>query len=173
METSLRFKSDDKDLHIYVKESFVSEGNVALQLRGRLNTKTGKPGGIVQLRKKFFPEVLTSVDMGAKIDIESRDVTYSIQGKKTWELNASGLLCLDLKGGYHYHANTQDGTPKAVVELSQKVFNFTEDQDLKIKLGYNIVERRPHLQLRENNWTLNAEVKDRGKKVAWSIAYDL
>ena len=29
------------------------------------------------------------------------------------------------------------GKPRGVVELSYKVFNFTEDQDLKLKIGYN------------------------------------
>jgi hypothetical protein len=27
------------------------------------------------------------------------------------------------------------------VELSYKVFNFTEDQDLKLKIGYNVVKQ--------------------------------
>ena len=48
---------------------------------------------------------------------------------------------------------------KGKVELSQKIFNFTEDQDLKIKLGYDIARRTPYGQFRENNWTL-----DTGKK---------
>ena len=49
---------------------------------------------------------------------------------------------------------------KGKVELSQKIFNFTEDQDLKIKLGYDIARNRPYGQLRENNWTL-----DTGKRM--------
>jgi len=31
----------------------------------------------------------------------------------------------------------KQGKPRGVVELSYKVFNFTEDQDLKLKIGYN------------------------------------
>jgi hypothetical protein len=54
------------------------------------------------------------------------------------------------------------------VELSYKVFNFTEDQDLKLKIGYNVVKQKPYFQIRENNWTLNAEVNG-----GWSVNYDL
>ncbi|CAI7786233.1 unnamed protein product [Closterium sp. NIES-54] len=174
METSLRLNAEDRSLVMHAKENFVSDGNIALQVHAKLNTQTGKPSCLIQLKKKFFPEVLTSIDVGAKVDVESREVTYSIQGKKTWELTDNGLLCLDLKGAYNYQPHTQSGKPKASVELSQKVFNFTEDQDLKVKLGYNVVARKPYLQLRENNWTLNAELRETaGKRVHWSIAYDL
>eukprot|EP00270_Netrium_digitus_P020046 TRINITY_DN810_c0_g1_i1.p1 TRINITY_DN810_c0_g1~~TRINITY_DN810_c0_g1_i1.p1 ORF type:complete len:174 (-),score=30.84 TRINITY_DN810_c0_g1_i1:308-829(-) len=173
METSLRFRSDDKHLHFHAKENFVSEGHVVLQVNCKLNTSTGKPGGHLLLRKKFFPELLTNVNVGAKVDMETKEVTYSLQGKKSWELTNNGLLSLDLKAGYSYQANAQKGTPKGTVELSQKVFNFTEDQDLKIKLGYNMVSRGPYLQLRENNWTLNADLKNNAKDIRWSVAYDL
>ena len=30
---------------------------------------------------------------------------------------------------------------KAKVELCQKIFNFTEEQDLKLKLGYDLLEK--------------------------------
>ncbi len=49
------------------------------------------------------------------------------------------------------------------MELSQKVFNFTEDQDLKIRVGYDVARRQPYGQLRENNWTLDTgKEKERG-----------
>lgn len=35
----------------------------------------------------------------------------------------------------------EQGKPRGVVELSYKVFNFTEDQDLKLKVGYNAVKQ--------------------------------
>lgn len=179
METSLKLKSDDRQMQLCAKENFVTEGNVALQVRARLNVNTGKPSGTIQLRKKFFPDVLTSVDVGFKMDLESRKVTYNLQAKKTVELSSDGLTCLDLKGGYQYHmvgtGTSQQGAPepRARVEVSQKIFNFTEDQDLKVKLGYDVIEKRPYAQLRENNWTFNAELRNSGKDFAWNVAYDL
>lgn len=35
----------------------------------------------------------------------------------------------------------KQGKPRGVVELSYKVFNFTEDQDLKLKIGYNAIKQ--------------------------------
>jgi len=54
------------------------------------------------------------------------------------------------------------------VELSQKVFNFTEDQDVKVKLGYDVATRKPYGQIRENNWTLNTDFRKK-----FSLNYDL
>lgn len=175
METSLRCRSEEPDLYLHAKENFVSEGNIVLQVHGKLNTATGTPGATIQLRKKFFPpQVLTAFDVSARVELcrGAREVSYCCSGKKTWELTDNGLLALDLKGAYSFHANEKGGVPRAVVELSQKVFNFTDDQDLKLKLGINLLEKRPYVQIRENNWTLNADYKG-GSNVAWSVIYDL
>ena len=184
METCLRYNSTDKSLHLHAKENFVSEGKILLQLHGRIDTTTGRPGGRIQLRKKFVPDFLTALDVGARLELESREMSYSVQGKKAVELSDNGLLSVELKAGYVYNSNLRTGTPKGNLELSQKVFNFTDDQDLKIKLGVDLVKRRPYAQLRENNWTLNAEWRPKPgavvanggappKHVFWSISYDL
>lgn len=54
------------------------------------------------------------------------------------------------------------------MELSQKIFNFTEDQDLRLQLGYDLANKQPYGQIRENNWTLNTNFRN-----TWSISYDL
>jgi hypothetical protein len=137
-------------------------------VHGKLNTHTGKAHGVAQLKRKFYPELLTSLDVGAKFDSQFRELTYDIQGKKTLPVTDNGLLSVDLKGGYNFNPGSKQGKPRGVVELSYKVFNFTEDQDLKLKLGYNVVKQKPYFQIRENNWTLNGEVNG-----GWSIIYDL
>lgn len=175
METSLRCRSEEPNLYLHAKENFVSEGNIVLQVHGKLNTATGTPSASIQLRKKFFPpQVLTALDVAARCEVtpSARAVSYCCSGKKTWELTDNGLLALDLKGSYSFNANDKAGVPRAVVELSQKVFNFTDDQDLKLKLGVNLIQKRPYLQIRENNWTVNAELRG-GSDVAWSVIYDL
>eukprot|EP00245_Coleochaete_scutata_P003205 TRINITY_DN14621_c0_g1_i1.p1 TRINITY_DN14621_c0_g1~~TRINITY_DN14621_c0_g1_i1.p1 ORF type:complete len:172 (+),score=41.33 TRINITY_DN14621_c0_g1_i1:101-616(+) len=171
METSLRFRSDEQQLVLHGKEKFVSEGNISFQVHGRVNTKTGKPGGTMQLRKRFFPlsspELVTCLDVGAKFDLDHRELIYQIQAKKSFEITGP-LLTLDLKTGYNFNPGTRLGEPRAVVEVSQKVFNFTEDQDVKIKLGYNVVDKKPFYQIRENNWSWNGDFKGN-----WNIVYDL
>eukprot|EP00897_Mesotaenium_endlicherianum_P004183 jgi/Mesen1/3793/ME000206S02975 len=177
METSMRFKSEERQLYLHAKENFVSDGNIVLQVHGRLNTQTGSPSAIIQLRKKFFPELLTNINVGARLDVgegQSPEILYNVSSKKTIELTDNGLLALDFKAGIHYNANMKQGKPKGVVELSQKVFNFTDDQDLKIKLGYDVVNKRPYCQLRENNWTMNVDFKNNNiQNPSWSITYDL
>eukprot|EP00899_Mesostigma_viride_P015925 jgi/Mesvir1/24333/Mv11014-RA.1 len=169
METSLRFDSTEKKLGVFAKENFVSDDNVVLTISGALSTNDGRVVGRAALRKKFFPEVLTRVDVGAKYDTENEEVVYAVAAKKSFELSEDGLLSLDLKAGYDFHAGQKKGALKGFVEISQKIFNFTEDQDLKLKLSYDVFGRNLYAQIRENNWTLNTDLKNK----KWSIAYDL
>lgn len=173
METSMRFDSESRKLFLRAKEDFVGEGNVVLQVQGALCTDTGNCLGALQIRKKFFPQLLSTVDVGTRIDLASREVTYSAKGKKAFELTDNGSRTLDIKGGVYFHANSQKWKTRASVELCQKVFNFTMEQDLKLKLGCNLVTQRPYIQLRENNWTLNTDFRNGFKDFAWSVSYDL
>ncbi|BBM98873.1 hypothetical protein MPTK1_1g16860 [Marchantia polymorpha subsp. ruderalis] len=168
METSLRYGVEEKQLLLHAKENFLLDKSFYLQIHGKLNTHTGAASGITQVKKKFFPELLTSLDVGAKFDSKPYEITYDVQGKKTLPLTDNGLLSIDLKGGYNFNPGTKVGKPRGVVELSYKIFNFTEDQDLKIKAGYNLVKQKPYFQIRENNWTLNADMAG-----GWSVIYDL
>lgn len=169
METSLRYDGDDKHLMLYAKEKFLLEKSILLQIHGTLNTRTGSISGETQLKKKFSPDSLTSLDIGAKFDsFDLRDIRYDVRGKKSVSISRDGLLSLDLKGGYNFNPRFQMGKTRAAVELSYKLFNFTEDQDLKLKVGFNVLEEHPYLQIRENNWTFNASSKGQ-----WSVRYDL
>jgi len=74
METSLRFDSTAKRLHIFAKENFVSDDNVVLTMSGSLCTRTGSWQNKVQLRKKFFPDFITRVDLGAVYETNADEV---------------------------------------------------------------------------------------------------
>mmetsp|Transcript_15776 Transcript_15776/g.40203 ORF Transcript_15776/g.40203 Transcript_15776/m.40203 type:complete len:180 (-) Transcript_15776:195-734(-) len=145
-----------------------------LTLKGRLDTSNGKWQGDIKLRKKFFADskfpLFTRADVGASYSTKSDEVLYGLKAKKCIELSPDGLLSLDVKGGYQMAAALP--TTKKVwdcrVELSQKVFNFTEDQDVKVKLGYDVATRKPYGQIRENNWTLNTDFRKK-----FSLNYDL
>jgi len=168
METSLRYNNLDNHLLLHAKEKFLFDKSFFFQVHGKLNTHTGAAHGVAQLKRKFFPELLTSFDVGAKFDSLLREFTYDIQGKKTLPVSDNGLLSVDLKGGYNFNPGSRKGLPRGFVELSYKVFNFTEDQDLKVKIGYNAFKQTPYFQIRENNWTLNHELNG-----GWSVIYDL
>mmetsp|Transcript_3111 Transcript_3111/g.19173 ORF Transcript_3111/g.19173 Transcript_3111/m.19173 type:complete len:128 (-) Transcript_3111:93-476(-) len=63
---------------------------------------------------------------------------------------------------------SMQGDACAKLELSQKIFNFTEDQDLKIKVGLDVLRRNVYAQIRENNWTLSTDMRG-----SWHVSYDL
>uniref|UniRef100_A0A7S3XD11 Uncharacterized protein n=1 Tax=Picocystis salinarum TaxID=88271 RepID=A0A7S3XD11_9CHLO len=43
-----------------------------------------------------------------------------------------------------------------------------EDQDLKIKVGLDVLRRNVYAQIRENNWTLSTDMRG-----SWHVSYDL
>eukprot|EP00250_Pteridium_aquilinum_P003678 c13987_g1_i1 orf=581-1087(-) len=168
METSLRYNKEHKQLCLHAKESFLIDSAFYLKAHGRLNTHTGAAAGVAQLRRRFFPQLLTNLDVGAKYDTEVKEFSYDIQAKKTLPITESGLLSVDIKGGYNFNPGLKIGKPRGVVELNYKIFNFTEEQDVRLRLGYNPFQRKPYLQVRENNWTFNADFSG-----SWSVVYDL
>ncbi|XP_022772545.1 outer envelope pore protein 21B, chloroplastic-like isoform X2 [Durio zibethinus] len=60
------------------------------------------------------------------------------------------------------------GESEGAAEFTFSIFNFQRDQDVRLKLGYEVFEQVPYLQIRENNWTLNADMNGR-----WNIRFDL
>eukprot|EP00249_Psilotum_nudum_P011619 c23280_g1_i1 orf=81-587(+) len=168
MDTSIRYSKQHKQLFLHAKENLLIDDSFFLKVHGKLNTYTGEANGTAQLKRKFLPELLTAFDMGAKYDSESREFTYDVQAKKTLPITDSGLLSVDIKGGYNFNPWSKSGKPRGIVELSYKIFNFTEDQDLRLKIGYNPFQRKPYFQVRENNWTLNVDLNG-----DWSVVYDL
>eukprot|EP00271_Cylindrocystis_brebissonii_P022680 TRINITY_DN8810_c0_g1_i1.p1 TRINITY_DN8810_c0_g1~~TRINITY_DN8810_c0_g1_i1.p1 ORF type:complete len:176 (-),score=23.30 TRINITY_DN8810_c0_g1_i1:531-1058(-) len=175
MDTSLRFWSDEEGLVIYAKETFASdpEPNVSLHFRGHVNTVTRKLGGTLAFRKKLLPKRLTKFEVGATMDLGSRAVSYDVEVKQSLELSSSGQRSLDLKGEYKYTPSMSSSKVKGTLELCQNVFNFTDSQDLKLKLGCNLVSQRPFVSVRENNWTLNVEFGRNPRIASWHVFYDL
>ena len=163
METRLHFDNKSRTLGIFAKEHFVSDDNVVLTVQGKLDTSSGQAEGKIALKKKFFPEATnrwySRADIGAQYETTTDEVLYGVDARRCFELSPDGLLTLDTKAGLQMSASRRK-VWKGKVELTQKIFNFTEDQDLKIKIGYDIAKRSPYGQLRENNWSL-----DTGKMV--------
>jgi hypothetical protein len=106
--------------------------------------------------------------MGLSYATTADDVKYGIAGKKSFELTDDGLTTLDVKGGVTMGSKARHAEVSGAVELTQKIFNFQEDQDLKLRLGYDLRERGFYGQIRENNWTFNTNFRDK-----WDVKYDL
>ena len=139
------------------------------QVSGSLDTKDGRVESRAYVRKKFFPDAfLSRVDMGLSYATTADDVTYGIAGKKSFELTDDGLTTLDVKGGVSMGSKARGADVDARIELTQKIFNFQEDQDLKLRVGIDLGKRKVYGQIRENNWTFNTDFKER-----WDVRYDL
>ncbi|KAH9305301.1 hypothetical protein KI387_009705, partial [Taxus chinensis] len=110
-------------------------------IHGRLNTHTGAASGIAQFKRRFYPEILSSLDVGVKYESEIREFTCDLQGKKTLPIASNGLLSVDTKAGYNFNPGSQKGKQRGVVELTYKMFNFTQDQDVRLKIGFDLFEK--------------------------------
>ena len=91
--------------------------------------------------------------------------------KKRFELSRDGLLAMSVKGGLEFSADRNTAW-QGRVAVTQKVFNFTEDQDIKFKVGFDLPRQRAFGQVQENNWTLLIE-REKFKSTKWSLKYDL
>ncbi|XP_039779935.1 outer envelope pore protein 21, chloroplastic-like isoform X4 [Panicum virgatum] len=54
------------------------------------------------------------------------------------------------------------------VEFAWTILDLRKGQDVRLKLGYEFYDKVPYLQLRENNWTVNAYMD--GK---WDVRFDM
>uniref|UniRef100_A0A7S3UDI8 Uncharacterized protein n=1 Tax=Picocystis salinarum TaxID=88271 RepID=A0A7S3UDI8_9CHLO len=169
METALCYDSTRRRLRICARETFASDDHIALHVAAELDTKEGHVSARAKLRKRYFPKHLGfHVDVGAEYATDADEIRYGVKGRKKWELSEDGLLSLDFKSKVQFSQMKRKGDACAKLELSQKIFNFTEDQDLKIKVGLDVLRRNVYAQIRENNWTLSTDMRG-----SWHVSYDL
>ncbi|CAD5190184.1 unnamed protein product [Musa acuminata subsp. malaccensis] len=105
--------------------------------------------------------------IGVQLNKEEK-LSYSVRGKKSFPITANGLVGINLKGKCYFDKEFKERKPRGAVELAWSIFNFQKDQDVRIKIGYEICDQVPYLQIRENNWTLGADIH--GK---WNVRFDL
>ncbi|WCJ44748.1 Outer envelope pore protein 21 chloroplastic [Euphorbia peplus] len=173
METSLRFGRDSKALRIHAKEKFPLDSKTHLQVHGELDTKDGRigpPSFVGAMIRRFYPDLSGSLDLGVHYDKHEK-LTYRIRGKKAFPVTSDSHLSFNVKGFCKIDKDFKERKSKGAAEFVWSIFNFQKDQDLRIKVGYEVTEKLvqvPYLQIRENNWTLNADMDGR-----WNIRYDL
>ncbi|EOY15341.1 PREDICTED: outer envelope pore protein 21B, chloroplastic isoform X2 [Theobroma cacao] len=96
-----------------------------------------------------------------KFPIDSK-THLQVRGELDTKTGAPGNLCAMIR---HFYP---DRKSEGAAEFSFSIFNFQKDQDVRLKLGYEVFDKVPYMQIRENNWTLNADMNGR-----WNIRYDL
>ncbi|XP_059636538.1 outer envelope pore protein 21B, chloroplastic-like isoform X1 [Cornus florida] len=181
METSLRYDCDSRALVIHAKEKIAIDSKTHLQVHGELDTKIGVPCYLSAVMRRFYPDLSASLGFGLHYNGQEK-FRYSMQGKKAFPVTTNGLLSFNIKGRYDIDKEFKERTPSGAAEFTLGILNFQKDQDVRLKVGCEVIQEKaikgkkvskvfnmvPYLQIRENNWTLNADIN--GK---WNVSYDL
>ncbi|KAF8405581.1 hypothetical protein HHK36_010488 [Tetracentron sinense] len=166
METSLRCGRDSKSLRLHAKEKFPILSKTHLQVHAELDTGNGAPSYFSAVIRRFYPDLSSSLGVGLQYD--KQKLMYSARGKKAFPITMNGLLSFNIKGRYNVDKEFRERKSGGAAELTWSIFNFQRDQDVRFKVGYEVFDKVPYLQIRENNWTLNADINGR-----WSVRFDL
>uniref|UniRef100_A0A7C9DBB8 Outer envelope pore protein 21, chloroplastic n=1 Tax=Opuntia streptacantha TaxID=393608 RepID=A0A7C9DBB8_OPUST len=167
METSLRYSGVSKSLRIHAKESFPIDSLTFFQVQGELDTSFGRPSYFSAILRHIYPKISASLGLGLQYDRREK-LRYTMLAKKAFPLSPKGLVSFNVKGRCNADQDFNKRDSKAAVEFTWSIFNFQKDQDVRFKVGYDIIDSVPYMQVRENNWTVNADAKGR-----WNVRYDL
>ncbi|PKA48712.1 Outer envelope pore protein 21B, chloroplastic [Apostasia shenzhenica] len=116
--------------------------------------------------RRFFPEI--SASMGTGLQYNQDKFAYNVRAKKAFSISSNGMLGFNFKCRCDVDKDFNQRKVEGVVEFVWSLLNFQKDQDVRIKAGYDFHQNLPYLQIRENNWTMNAD--SRGK---WNVRFDL
>ncbi|GAV65846.1 hypothetical protein CFOL_v3_09360 [Cephalotus follicularis] len=167
METSLRFAGDSRALKIHAKEKIPVDSKTHLQVHGELDTRYGVPSYFSAMIRHFYPDLSASLGVGLHYDKHEK-LRFFVRGKKAFPVSSDGLFNFNIKGRCHTDQEFKEKKSRGAAEFSWSILNFQRDQDVRFKLGYEVFDKVPYLQIRENNWTLNADMN--GK---WNVRFDL
>ncbi|CAI9115278.1 OLC1v1016135C1 [Oldenlandia corymbosa var. corymbosa] len=167
METSIRYGVDSKAIRIHAKEKLPIHSNTHLQLHGELDTRLAAPTFLSAMLRQFYPDFSASVGVGVQYTRKDK-IHYSVRGKKEFPVTTDGFFNFHIKGRYDVDQEFRQKKSIGAAEFSWIIYNFKKEQDVRLKVGYEILGKVPYMQIRENNWTFNADVN--GK---WNIRYDL
>ncbi|XP_077221424.1 outer envelope pore protein 21B, chloroplastic-like [Tasmannia lanceolata] len=167
MQTSLRYGGDSKALRIHAKEKFPIDSKFHLQVHGELDTGVGTPNCFALIIRNFFPEISASTGLGFRYDKDDK-LRYNMRVKKAFPITSNGLLSFNAKGSCDFDEEFKKSNARGAAELTWGIINFQKDQDVRLKVGYEVFDKVPYFQVRENNWTLNGDINGR-----WNIKFDL
>ncbi|XP_027147965.1 outer envelope pore protein 21, chloroplastic-like [Coffea eugenioides] len=167
METSIRYGGDSKALRIHAKEKLPIDSNTHLQLHGELDTRLGAPTCLTALIRHFYPSLSADLGVGLKYNRQDK-LHYTVRAKKAFPVTTNGFFNFHVKGHCDVDQEFRQKRSRGAAEFSWIIFNLKTDQDVKLKVGYEVFDKVPYMQIRENNWTINADMNGR-----WNLRYDL
>lgn len=184
METSLVLGSRQKPVGVRFRQQLYNvSNNLTVTVDGVLNTSTGA----VQAHGTAFKHVvmphtgglrrlLDRVDLGASYASDLDEVYGSARAKKAYRFGSGTTRgTLELEGEADMDM-AQKVDLRGRVQLSSKVFNFTDNQDMKLTVGYghkrigvtSKFTQGVYGSVHENNWSLHTDFKKH-----WEVTYDL
>ncbi|MQL93965.1 hypothetical protein Taro_026607 [Colocasia esculenta] len=122
---------------------------------------------LAMLIRHLYPQASASTSVGLQYD-GKKELSYNIRGKRAFAIAPNGLLNLNIKGRCDVDNEFKERKTKLAAELTWGILNFLKEQDVRLKVGYEVFDKVPYFQLRENCWTLNIDTN--GK---WSVRYYL
>ncbi|XP_031404210.1 outer envelope pore protein 21B, chloroplastic-like [Punica granatum] len=183
METSLRYWGDSKSLRFHAKEKIPIDSKTRLQVQGELDTRIGAPTFVHAMIRRFYPDISGSLGVGLLYEKNGK-VRYTVRGKKSFDVTSEGALAFIVKARSDVDQEFGQWKSRGAAEFALNIKDFQKDQDVRVKVGLEVFDQPPrkdtkekqkplqqivpYLQIRENNWTLNADVN--GK---WNVRYDL
>ncbi|KAI3745589.1 hypothetical protein L6452_07990 [Arctium lappa] len=163
---TVKYAGDVSALKIHVKQKLHIDSNTLLQLNGELDTGKGAPTFFCALVRHFYPDLSASLGAGLHYDRDDK-LHCTVRGKKAYPVASNRFVNFVLKGRCDIDQELEP-TPNGALELVWNILDFQKDQDVRLKVGYEFVDKIPYVQIRENNWTFNADINGR-----WNVRYDL
>ncbi|KAI7743749.1 hypothetical protein M8C21_007763 [Ambrosia artemisiifolia] len=176
----VKYAGDVSSIKIHAKQKIRFDSDTLLQLNGELDTRTGAPSFLCALVRHFYPNLSASVGAGLQYDRNDK-LVCTLRGKKAYPVASNRFVNILLKGRCDIDKELNQvsffvtvylllnqPTPHGALELVWNILDFQKDQDVRLKVGYEIVDKIPYVQIRENNWTFNADINGR-----WNVRYHL
>ncbi|CAH8363954.1 unnamed protein product [Eruca vesicaria subsp. sativa] len=149
METSLRYS---KSLRIHAKEKLPFNSKTHLQLHGELDTGTRSPSYFCAMIRHLFPEASTGLGVGFHYD-KRHKLRCHVRGKKEFPLITNSLVTFNVKGRCDFDQDFNQKNPIGAAEFAWNIMNFKEDQDVRIKVGYEMFNKMNVAKVLTNNMT--------------------
>lgn len=137
------------------------------QVHGELDTKSGAPSYLCAMIRHFYPDLSASLGVGVQYDRREK-LRYNVRGKKSIPVTTNGAVLFNIKGRFDVDKEFKQGKARGAAEFTLGILDFQDNQDVRVKVGYEVFDKVPYMQFKENNWTLNVDIH--GK---WNVRYDL
>ncbi|XP_028116026.1 outer envelope pore protein 21B, chloroplastic-like isoform X2 [Camellia sinensis] len=150
METSIRYGGDSRAVKFHAKENLPIDSNTNLQVHGELDTKDGAPSYLSAMIRHFYPDLSASLGVGLQYDRKEK-LRYSVRGKKSFPVTPNGLLRFNIKGRCDVDKEFKERKSRGAAEFTWGILNFQKDQDIRLKVGYEVFDKHKFMMILARN----------------------